>query len=95
MKANNTLYKEVLGIMDNHHCIVTDELGKNCAKELVALIQRKQLEARIEEAKNNYSGVIKVIRERQDDPELHWQEIANPIVKRLAELEELKGENNG
>lgn len=35
-KAQDTSLDDILAILDDHHSIVTDELGKSCAKELLA-----------------------------------------------------------
>lgn len=42
---------KILAIMDNHHCIVSEELGNRCAKELSALIDQEVKKARISELK--------------------------------------------
>lgn len=35
-EAQDTSLDDILAILDDHHSIVTDELGKSCAKELLA-----------------------------------------------------------
>ena len=53
-EAQDTSLDDILAILDDHHSIVTDELGKSCAKELLAWhkAERAKLLAEIERLKN-------------------------------------------
>ena len=51
-------------------------------QQILALID----EARKDEAKINYNSVIKAIQNGRDNPDLLWQDLAQPIADRIADL---------
>jgi len=73
---------KILAIMDNHHCIVSEELGNRCAKELSALIDQEVKKARIDELNELNYQIAKNSWHKENAYKMYPY-----ILDRIAELE--------
>lgn len=104
-QVEDTSLDDILAILDDHHCIVTDELGKSCAEQLLAWHTAK-INRLIEEAEVKSLLKLRTLYdnlELSDTKDFEGNDIAtwsgykwfrNPISDRLEELTGFRSDND-
>lgn len=57
------------------------------------LVHSHANEARKDEARRNYTTLVRTIQVKRDDPNLMWHELHEPLADRIAELESQESES--
>lgn len=69
-----------------HYADTDDNDAQELRLSITELIEQECIKARLDEASTNYNSVIKAIQNGRDNPDLYWQDLADPIAHRIAQL---------